>query len=191
MSEVNVVSRAGSKYLSYQTPPAKTYYIIRGWTLNDEEYKKQAASPQLFAQQYGFNFDAINNEWYYSFPAEFTAPSDHRKYVVFQYCRCCVNDHYPSDLEVHASFIPRDQYCDSLVYYANVQVPDDNRKYQVYCSTKTDFRIWFTNGKGKRYQNKHTYPDPEPEGTTNEEEEDIPDPNEERFNFAIFMKLIY
>ena len=44
-------------------------------------------------------------------------------------------------------FIQRDKYCDSLVWYANVVPPDDNRKYE-FIGTKRDFKIWFTDVEG-------------------------------------------
>ena len=67
------------------------------------------------------------------------------------------------ETEVHASFIQRDENCDSLVWYANTMPPDDNRKYS-FIGTKRDFTIWFTDTHGNRI---------------------IPD------NFTCFLKLTY
>ena len=67
------------------------------------------------------------------------------------------------ETELHGDFIQRDKYCDSLVWYANLVPPDDNRKYE-YIGTKRDFRIWFTDVAGNVIQ---------------------PD------NFKVFLKLIY
>ena len=52
------------------------------------------------------------------------------------------------ETEVHCSFIQRDQYCDSLVWYANSIPPDDNRKYE-YIGTKREFDVWFTDATGQ------------------------------------------
>ena len=95
-------------------------------------------------------------------PIEFVY-SKNPKYIVFQYCRATCNGYLDGETEVHASFIQRDKYCDSLVWYANVVPPDDNRKYE-FIGTKRDFRIWFTDVDGK---------------------EITPD------NFKVFLKLIY
>lgn len=53
------------------------------------------------------------------------------------------------ETEVHCSFIQRDQYCDSLVWYANSIPPDDNRKYE-YIGTKREFDVWFTDSVGNK-----------------------------------------
>ena len=95
-------------------------------------------------------------------PIEFVY-SKNPKYIVFQYCRATCNGYLDGETEVHASFIQRDNYCDSLVWYANVVPPDDNRKYE-FIGTKRDFKIWFTDVEGNEIK---------------------PD------NFKLFLKLIY
>ncbi len=81
------------------------------------------------------------------FPKEFIA-SKGPKNIVFQYCRATCEGYLDGETEIHASFIQRDKYCDSLVWYANVMPPDDNRKYE-YIGTKREFKIWFTDPEGK------------------------------------------
>ena len=95
-------------------------------------------------------------------PIEFVY-SKNPKYIVFQYCRATCDGYLDGETEVHASFIQRDNYCDSLVWYANVEPPDDNRKYE-FIGTKRDFKIWFTDVEGNEIK---------------------PD------NFKVFLKLIY
>ena len=96
------------------------------------------------------------------FPIEFVC-SKNKRYVSFQYARVTHNGYLDAETEVHASFIQRDDYCDSLVWYANLLPPDDNRKYE-FVGTQRTFRIWFTDATGK---------------------EIIPD------NFVCFLKLEY
>lgn len=160
-----------------QTQNSKTYFPIRGWTLNEEEIMKQNDPKNQMFEKNGFYFNPQNNHWIFYYPEEFCVPSDHNKYVIFQYCRCSIDNHIHGEVEVHASFIPRDNYCDSLVYYANLQVPDDNRKYKVNTNRKMAFEVWFTNGRGEPFL-------------------DTPDTDTELghhydINFVLFLKLIY
>lgn len=104
----------------------------------------------------------ITESYENQFPIEFVY-SKNPRYVVFQYCRATCNGYLDGETEVHATFIQRDKYCDSLVWYANVMPNDDNRKYS-YIGTKRDFRIWFTDSLGNEIK---------------------PD------NFKVFLKLIY
>lgn len=69
----------------------------------------------------------------------------------FQYCFCSVNGSIHGETETHASFIPWDNYCDSFVYYENLQVHDDNHKYIVNTSRNVTFEVWFTKSKGEMY----------------------------------------
>lgn len=71
----------------------------------------------------------------------------------------------PADIEIHSTIVPRDTYCDSLVYYCNLQPPDDNRKYKVNTNKRMGFEIWFTDAKGDKII--------------------VPD------SFVVFLKLIY
>ena len=96
------------------------------------------------------------------FPIDFVY-SKNPKYIVFQYCRATCNGYLDGETECHSDFIQRDKYEDSLVWYANVMPPDDNRKYE-YVGTKRDFKIWFTDPLGNEIK---------------------PD------NFKVFLKLIY
>ncbi len=70
-----------------------------------------------------------------------------KKYISFQYCRATCDNYLDGETEVHCSFIQRDNYCDSLVWYANLSPPDDIRKYE-YIGTKRNFKIWFTDAVG-------------------------------------------
>lgn len=156
--------------LNVQTGVDKTYFPIRGWTdFNDSEDTMQ---------KYGFKYDRKTQRFTFRYPAEFIAPSEHDKYIIFQYCRCSVNGSIHGETEVHASFIPRDNYCDSLVYYANLQVPDDNRKYKVNTNRNITFDVWFTKSKGEMYTDK---------------EGKILPGNDDRhkLNFVMFLKLMY
>lgn len=101
--------------------------------------------------------DLINN-----LPMEFIS-SRNKRYISFQYARVTHNQYMDSETEVHASFIQRDDYCDSLVWYANMLPPDDNRKYE-FIGTQSRFRLWFTDAEGN---------------------EITPD------NFVVFLKLEY
>ncbi len=99
---------------------------------------------------------SLNNE----LPMEFIC-SKNKRYISFQYCRATCNGYLDAETEVHASIIQRDNYCDSLVWYANLLPPDDNRKYE-FIGTNRNFRVWFTDSIGN---------------------EIIPD------NFTLFLKL--
>ena len=89
----------------------------------------------------------ITKESINEFPSEFTS-SLSKRYISFQYCRATCNGYLDGETEVHCSFIQRDEYCDSLVWYANLVPPDDNRKYE-FVGTKRQFRVWFTDASGK------------------------------------------
>ena len=155
--------------LNVQTGIGKTYFPVRGWKLSDDEMKNQTNE---VINQRGFYLDPKNNHFIFHYPQEFVAPTNNQadKYVIFQYCRATVDGHFHSELEVHASFIPRDQYCNYLVYYCNLQVPDDNRKYRVNENRKQGFEVWFIDGTQK---------DPDHQKAI------IPD------SFVLFLKLIY
>ena len=79
-------------------------------------------------------------------PPEFVNSSNDR-YISFQYCRATCKHYLDGETEVHCSFVPRDEYCDSLVWYANLVPPDDNRKYEII-SRKNSFKVWFTDAEG-------------------------------------------
>ena len=81
-------------------------------------------------------------------PIEFVCSKD-KRFITFQFARVNCDGYLDHETEVHASFIQRDQYCDSLVWYANVMPPDDNRKYE-YIGVKREFEIWFTDGNGRK-----------------------------------------
>ena len=161
----------GNRYLSNQGGVSKTYFPIRGWTLSKEDAEKQT---EKSIDEQGFYFDYDKCSWFFRYPTEFTTPCEDNndKYIIFQYCRCTVNDHFHSEIEVHASFIPRDKYCDSLVYYANLQVPDDNRKYKVNTNKLLGFEVWFSDGMGRRYSLNNPISPPD-------------------INFVMFLKLEY
>ncbi|KAK8844267.1 hypothetical protein M9Y10_010787 [Tritrichomonas musculus] len=152
--------------INVQTGADKTYFPIRGWALTQKEIQEQTLD---CLKTRGFYFNPVNNHFAFMYPQEFVSPSnvEKDKYIIFQYCRCTYKNSINGEIEVHANFVPRDNYCDSLVYYANLQVPDDNRKYKVNSNRKQGFEVWFTNGKG--------------DGTTTI----VPD------DFVLFLKLIY
>ena len=152
--------------INVQTGADKTYFPIRGWKLNSTQIKEQTKD---CLKTRGFYFNPKNSHFAFMYPQEFVSPSnvEKDKYIIFQYCRCTVNGSINGEVEVHSNFVPRDNYCDSLVYYANLQVPDDNRKYKVNSNRKQGFEVWFTDGKG--------------DGTN----AIVPD------DFVMFLKLIY
>lgn len=80
-------------------------------------------------------------------PIEFVC-SKNDKYISFQYCKCTCNGYMDSETSIHASFIQRDQYCDSMIWYTNLLPPDDNRKYS-FIGTNRKFKIWFKGPDGK------------------------------------------
>ena len=125
--------------------------------LNDSQEKPWIINPNIKTKTYYITKD-FNNK----LPEEF-CNSLNRKYITFQYCRATCNNYLDGETELHASFIQRDNYCDSLVWYANLIPPDDNRKYE-YIGTKRDFKIWFSDVNGNLI---------------------TPD------NFTVFMKLEY
>ena len=89
----------------------------------------------------------ITRDYENTLPPEFVNSSNDR-YISFQYCRATCQHYLDGETEVHCSFVPRDEYCDSLVWYANLTPPDDNRKYEII-SRKNTFKVWFTDAEGK------------------------------------------
>lgn len=134
--------------VNIQDGPDKTYFIIRGMKLTDP-YEIDEQNKKFGKTFDGFYYYPEKKEWYYKYPQEFVAPSNNDKYLIFQYCRATESSSTHTEIEVHADFIPRDEYCDHLVYYANLPVPDDNRKYRMNENRKTGFSVWFTNGEGR------------------------------------------
>ncbi len=88
----------------------------------------------------------ITKDYNNNLPSEFTS-SLNKRYISFQYCRATCKGYLDGETEIHCSFIQRDEYCDSLVWYANVVPPDDNRKYE-FVGTKRQFKVWFTDTNG-------------------------------------------
>ena len=188
-----------SRIISYQvTPNIKaqtgigiTYFPIRGWKLNDFELQNQSEATR---KKRGFYLNPETKHFIFQFPQSFVSPMRDQadKYVVFQYCRATYKGHFSAELEVHSNFIPRDQYCDSIVYYCNLPVPDDNRKYQVNSIRDGTFEVWFVDG---------SQPDPDNHSEFNKvgEEDDgegnkIPIYKEKVIvpdTFVLFLKLIY
>ncbi len=88
----------------------------------------------------------ITKDYNNELPVEF-CNSLNKRYISFQYCRATCDGYLDGETEIHASFIQRDEYCDSLVWYCNIQPIDNNRKYE-YIGTKRDFKVWFTDCEG-------------------------------------------
>lgn len=88
----------------------------------------------------------VTKEYNNVLPTEFVN-SLNKRYISFQYCRATCDGYLDGETEVHASFIQRDNYCDSLVWYANLLPVDDNRKYE-FIGTNRNFRVWFTDSVG-------------------------------------------
>ena len=156
--------------VNVQTGADKTYFPVMGWSLYQKKVKIQVPDPtdptkltekevlEIETQTLddlktrGFYLRPDNKHFVFKYPQEFVTPSnvEKDKYIIFQYCRATYEGHMTGEIEVHADFVPRDTYCDSLVYQANLQVPDDNRKYKVTGNRKQGFEVWFTDGKGDR-----------------------------------------
>ena len=90
----------------------------------------------------------VTRDLHNTLPIEFVC-SKNKRYISFQYCRATCNNYLDGETEVHASFIQRDQYCDSLVWYANMLPVDMNRKYE-FIGTKREFDVWFTDASGNK-----------------------------------------
>ena len=88
----------------------------------------------------------ITKDYENDLPTEF-CNSLNKRYISFQYCLAICNEYIDGETECHSNFIQRDEYCDSLIWYANLVPPDENRKYE-YIGTKKKFRIGFTDSKG-------------------------------------------
>lgn len=166
--------------LNVQKGTDKTYFPIRGWT---EDKKDQNGKIIDTWSTNGFIYNPETRRFLYQYPAEFIAPSENDKYIIFQYCRCSTNGHMHGEIEVHASFIPRANYLDSLVYYANKQVPDDNRKYKVNTNRDVNFEVWFTDEHGDPFHDviKESGEWKIFNGKT----------SEFSLNFVMFLKLLY
>ena len=106
-------------------------------------YSSLAKQPRPSIKTYYITKD-FHNYW----PPEFIA-SNRPRYVYFQYCRATCDGYLDGETEVHCSFVPRDEYCQSLVWYANLLPPDDNRKY-LYTLNEDGFEVWFTDPNGDR-----------------------------------------
>ena len=143
-----VISYNINPNLSVQTGVHKTYFIIRGRSMTDDEINNQKTDN---FDPDGFYLRPDNHHYIFYYPQEFVAPSEagEDKYVIFQYCHCKVQDSLPADIEIHSTIVPRDTYCDSLVYYCNLQPPDDNRKYRVNTNKRMGFEVWFTDSSGR------------------------------------------
>lgn len=146
-----VISYNINPNLNVQAGVHKTYFIIRGRNLGKDEDGKTIPIPT--EQDYdknGFYYIEETKNFMYYYPQEFVAPSEtgSDKYIVFQYCHAILDGGLSAEIEIHSDFIPRDTYCDSLIYYCNLQPPDDNRKYCVNTNKQMGFSIWFTDSTG-------------------------------------------
>lgn len=89
-----------------------------------------------------FIVDQFNN----NFPTNFVTAKG-KKHISVRYCRCVFKDYIVADIELHASFVRRDDYFNGFVCFANTLLTK-YRKYE-YESSKPEFRIWFTNMDGE------------------------------------------
>ena len=87
----------------------------------------------------------ITNTLETSFPPDFLN-SKNKKYIQFRWCRGLWKGKLVGDISLHADFICRDRYMDSMVCYIN----DDQGKYEKYeyNSTSRKFKVWFKDIKG-------------------------------------------
>lgn len=138
----------------------KTYFPIRGYKLSKEE----AAKDQLHFDDDSSDFVYEKKLWRFKYPEEFVNSDSNEKYIIFQYGRVTVNKSINGETTIHASFVPRNDYFDSIVYLANLQVPDDNRKYLIDTFPGHTFEVWFRDANGQIV---------------------VPD------SFVIFLKLVY
>ena len=79
-------------------------------------------------------------------PDEFIA-SKNPKFIHVIHCRCIFNDYLVGDVELHASFIQRNDYFDGFVCYTNT-ILTKYKKYEVTRPRPT-FKVWFTDMDGK------------------------------------------
>ena len=123
----------------------KTYYPIQGWKIDNPE--KQKLDECLTVD----NFYLEKDRFVFKFPSEFHTPTQgQERYIIYQYCYLLKDGHTASNYTVHASFVPRNNYCDSLVYVANLQVPDDNRKYLIDSEMRQGFMVWFKDTRTRK-----------------------------------------
>ena len=80
-------------------------------------------------------------------PDEFLT-SKKPKYIHVLHCRCVYGDCLVGDVELHASFIQRNDYFDSFVCYTNT-ILTKYKKYQV-TNPRPTFKVWFTDMEGKK-----------------------------------------
>ena len=141
-----VISYNINPNINVQDGTHKTYFIVKGKNLTKNEIQNQDNET--------FNLNNFylkpDGKFLFYYPQEFVAPSEtgEDKYVIFQYCYAEINQKLPTGIEIHSSIVPRDRFCDSLVYYCNLQPPDDNRKYKVNTNKQMGFEVWFTWANG-------------------------------------------
>lgn len=92
-----------------------------------------------------------------NFPLDFIT-SKNKRWIVVQQCKALVekdieingeikkNAYLIGDIEMHASFIERDNDCDSFCLYTN-EIRTKYKKYEI-TSRKRSFKIWFTDMAG-------------------------------------------
>ncbi len=88
----------------------------------------------------------VTNTLNTTLPAAFVY-STNPKFIHVQHCRAIFKDYLVGDIEMHASFIQRDGYCDNFVCFTNTQLTK-YKKYQI-TGSKPSFIVWFTDMNGK------------------------------------------
>ena len=91
----------------------------------------------------------ITDKLYNKFPSSFVC-SRNKRYIVVQDCRCKIGDKLYVDLELHASFVQRDAYCDHFVMFCNDAELAKYKKYE-WVGSENWFEIWFTDMEGRKY----------------------------------------
>ena len=92
----------------------------------------------------------VTDKFENKFPKDFIA-SRNKKYIIVQDCRCMMGGSMPANVELHASFIKRDAFCDHFVMFCNDNAIKKYKKYE-YTSHDPSFTVWFTDLYGKRFQ---------------------------------------
>ena len=92
----------------------------------------------------------VTDKFENKFPKDFIA-SRNKKYIIVQDCRCMMGGSMPANVELHASFIKRDAFCDHFVMFCNDNALKKYKKYE-YSSHDIGFKVWFTDLDGTEFK---------------------------------------
>jgi hypothetical protein len=95
--------------------------------------------------------ESKDNEYTYTFPPGFIA-SRNPKWIVIEKCKATMKDALVGDVVLHADFIHRDHYLDYACCFVNEEANKDTAKYEYDNSTKSTFKLWFTDLHGTKVE---------------------------------------